>query len=137
MIIEESMHVKFEESNSLVRNVVEIDSLGEDFEKIFMKDSSAQEEDDKKKDDTNDEVQDVEVEPTQPLQKDWRFAINHPKDLIIGNVSKRVTTRSKLHDICGCFTFIFHIEPKNILKVEGDSYWLLAMQEELNQFERN
>ena len=40
--------------------------------------------------------------------------------------------------ICGGhYAFISHIEPKNILKAEGDSYWLLAMQEELNQFERN
>ena len=28
-------------------------------------------------------------------------------------------------------------EPKNILEAEGDSYWSLAMQEVLNQFERN
>ena len=33
--------------------------------------------------------------------------------------------------------FISHIEPKNIIEAEGDSYWLFAMQEELNQFERN
>ena len=33
---------------------------------------------------------------------------------------------------------LFHnIEPKNILETEADSYWFLAMQEELNQFERN
>jgi len=77
------------------------------------------------------------VEPTQPLLKDWRYATSHPKDLIIGDVSKGVTTRSQLHDICGYFAFISHIEPKNILEAEGDSYWLLAIQEELNQFERN
>ena len=35
------------------------------------------------------------------------------------------------------FAFNSHIEPKNILEAEGDSYWLLAMQEELNQFEHN
>ena len=35
------------------------------------------------------------------------------------------------------FAFISHIERKNILKAEGNSYCLLAMQEELNQFERN
>ena len=64
LTIEKSMHVKFEESNSLVKNVVEIDFLSENFENIFMKDSPAQEEDDKKKDNTNGEVQDVEVEPT-------------------------------------------------------------------------
>ena len=34
--IEESMHVKFEESNTIVENVVEIDSLGEDMEKISL-----------------------------------------------------------------------------------------------------
>ena len=69
------------------------------------------------------------MEPTQPLSKDWRFASNHPKDLIIGDVSKGVITRSKLHDICGHFAFISHIEPKNILEDKTDSYWLLAMQE--------
>jgi len=62
---------------------------------------------------------------------------NHSKDLIIGDVSKGVTTRSKVHDLCGHFSFISHIEPKNVLKAEADSYWLLAMQEELSQFERN
>jgi len=69
--------------------------------------------------------------------KDWRFATSHPKELIIGDVSKGVTTRSKLHDFCGRFAFIAHIEPKNIVEAEGNSYSLLAMQEELNQFERN
>ena len=44
MTSEEYVHVKFEESNSLVKNVVETNSLGKDFEKNFMKDSVAQEE---------------------------------------------------------------------------------------------
>ena len=57
------------------------------------------------------------MEPTQPLLKDWRFASKHLKDLIIGDVSKGVATRSKLHEL------------KNILEAEADSYWLLAMQE--------
>ena len=83
------------------------------------------------------EVQEVEVEPPQPLPKDWRFTPHHLKDLIIGDVLKEVTTRSKLHDLCGHYAFISHFEPKNILEAEGDSYWLLAMQEELNQFEHN
>ena len=76
------------------------------------------------------------MEQSQPLPKDWRYASNHPKDLI-SDVSKGVTTRSKLHDFCGHFAFISYIEPKNILEAEGDSYWLLTMQEELNQFEHN
>jgi len=37
------MHVKFEESNAFIENVVEIDSLGENMEKISLKDSPIQE----------------------------------------------------------------------------------------------
>ena len=78
------------------------------------------------------EIQEVEKEPTQPLLKDWRFTSYHPKDLIIGDVSKGVTTRSKLHDLCRHYAFISHFEPKNILEADADSCWLLTMQEELN-----
>ena len=81
--IEESMHVKFEESN-VVENVVEIDSLGEDMERISLKDSPIQED----KQEPIGEVQKDEVEPSQLLPKDWGYATNHPKDLIIGDVSK-------------------------------------------------
>ena len=60
------------------------------------------------------------METTQPLPKDWRFASNHLKDLIIGDVSKGVTTRSKLHDLFGHFAFISYIEPKNIIEAEAN-----------------
>jgi len=79
LTIEESMHVKFEESNTLMKNVVEIDFLGEDIENVSLKDLQAQEDKYKPKDNTNGEIQDVEVEPTQPLSKDWRYATSHPK----------------------------------------------------------
>ena len=125
LTIEESMHVKFEEYDAFVKNVVEIDTLGEDMEKVSLEDSPTQE--DKQK--LNGEVQEDEVELSQPLPKDWRYATSHPKDLIIGDVSKGVITHSKLHNICGHFAFISHIEPKNILEAKGDSYWLLTMQE--------
>ena len=68
MSIEESMHVKFEKSNSFVKNIIENNSLREDMEKISLKDSPVCKI-------TNQEmmqiVQEVEVEPTQPLSKDW------------------------------------------------------------------
>ena len=122
-----------------MKNIVdcEIGSLSEDIEKISMKDSLMQEEEDVIKDDANGEVQEDKAEPTQLLSKDWRYATSHPKDLILGDVFKGVTTRSKLYNICDHFAFISHIEPKNILEATCDSYWLLAMQEELNQFQRN
>ena len=95
MTIEESMHVKFEESNVFVENVVEIDSLNEDMEKTSLKDSPTL--GDMPKDDEGNEVQEnkvqgneiqeIEVETTQPLPKDWRYNPHHPKNLIIGEVS--------------------------------------------------
>ena len=44
MTIEKSIHVKFEESNIFVENAVEIDSLGEDMERISLKDSPTEKE---------------------------------------------------------------------------------------------
>jgi len=40
LTIEEFILVKFEESNTLVKNVVKIDFLGEDMKQISLKDSS-------------------------------------------------------------------------------------------------
>ena len=51
-----------------MKNVVEIDSLGEDMKKITLKNSLIEEE--KLKTDIQGEVQEVEVEPSQPLPKD-------------------------------------------------------------------
>ena len=33
--------------------------------------------------------------------------------------------------------FVSHLESKNIIEAEKDSNWILAMQEKLNQCERN
>jgi len=59
LTVEGSMHVKFEESNTLVKNIVEIDFLVEDMKKITLKDSLSQE-NDKPKDDEHGEAQDLE-----------------------------------------------------------------------------
>jgi hypothetical protein len=61
----------------------------------------------------------------------------HPKDLIIGEIEHGVSTRSKLKNICNNMAFLSQIELKNINEVIEDELWILAMQEELNQFERN
>uniref|UniRef100_A0A2N9G2N2 CCHC-type domain-containing protein n=1 Tax=Fagus sylvatica TaxID=28930 RepID=A0A2N9G2N2_FAGSY len=58
---------------------------------------------------------------------------DNSKGKIIGIVS----TRSKLKNICNNMAFLSQIEPKNINEAIEDESWILAMQEELNQFERN
>jgi len=55
-------------SNAFVKNIVEIDSLDEDMEKITSKDSPIEEE--KSKIDVQGEVQDIKVQPRQSFPKD-------------------------------------------------------------------
>ena len=55
LTIEKSMHVKFEKPNAFMKNVIEIDSFGEDMKKITLKDSPLQETN-KPKDDEHGEV---------------------------------------------------------------------------------
>ena len=37
----------------------------------------------------------------------------------------------------GHIAFVSNIEPKNSKEAATDDYWIIAIQEELNQFERN
>ena len=81
--------------------------------------------------------QQVQSELSQDLPKDWKFVINHSQDQIISNPFSGVITRSYLRNICNNLAFIFQIEPKNINYALDDEDWMIAMQEELNQFERS
>jgi len=48
-----------------------------------------------------------------------------------------VQTKSKLKNFCAFYAFLFNIEPKNVNEALVDSNWVMVMQEELHQFERN
>ena len=79
----------------------------------------------------------MQGESNQDLSKEWKFVLNHPQDQIIGNPSSGVKTRSSLRNICNNLAFISQIELKNINSALDDENWMIVMQEELNQFERN
>jgi hypothetical protein len=58
-------------------------------------------------------------------------------DQILGDISKRVTTRSRLANFCEHYSFVSSIEPFRVEEALQDLDWVLAMQEELNNFKRN
>jgi hypothetical protein len=56
---------------------------------------------------------------------------------ILGDIHKGVTTRSRVAHFCEHYSFVSSIEPYRVEDALRDSDWVLAMQEELNNFTRN
>ncbi|GJT97559.1 retrovirus-related pol polyprotein from transposon TNT 1-94 [Tanacetum coccineum] len=61
---------------------------------------------------------------------------NHPLENVIGNLNQR-THRSQAQNQSNFFCFISTIEPKKVNEALTDDSWIVAMQEELNQFIAN
>ena len=67
----------------------------------------------------------------------WRFKSYHPPEQVMGNVGSGVKTRSSFKDFENHFALLADFEPTCVDDALKDSSWINAMQEELNQFERN
>src|SRR6266498_5803125 len=76
--------------------------------------------------------------PQQPQVKRVNRTLAHPSDLIIGNPSQGVKTCSQYHaSFCKHVTFISCIELKNVDDALQEEDWVMAIQDELNNFTRN
>jgi hypothetical protein len=62
---------------------------------------------------------------------------DHLVDSIRGDIQKGVTTRSRVAHFCEHYSFMSSIEPYKIEDALRDPDWVMAMQEELNNFTRN
>ena len=71
------------------------------------------------------------------LPKTQKYVRDHPIDQVIGDPIQGVRTRRALKETCEYAAYISQLEPKNFKKAENEESWILAMQEELGQFERN
>jgi hypothetical protein len=109
----------------------------------------------------NDEGEDQEVEPPQEESNDQgghahdqgeedeqvprpphprvhqAIQRDHPVNTILGDIQKGVTTRSPVAHFCEHYSFVSSIEPHRVEEALQDSDWVVAMQEELNNFIRN
>jgi hypothetical protein len=64
------------------------------------------------------------IPPTQVRASIQR---HHPVDQILGNISKGVTTRSRLANFCERYSFVSSIEPFRVEEALQDPNWVLAM----------
>ena len=79
--------------------------------------------------------QDFQPSPAnQDLPKEFRFAKHQPKENIIGTPDAGIRTRASLYNTMNHCAFISQMEPKTYKDSESDEHWIIAMQEELNQF---
>jgi hypothetical protein len=67
----------------------------------------------------------------QAIQRD------HPVNSILGDIHKGVTNKSRVAHFCEHYSFVSSIEPYRIEDALRDPDWVVAMQEELNNFTRN
>ena len=117
------MDVVFYESNSLdpKKDICIVDDdVGE------LMETNAQEENASKPLELEGPSKEDSEEMPQPtlkddLPKNWQFKKAHPQDLIIGDTTQGVTTRSKLKSIVN-LAFISQIEPKNIEDALSDEF---------------
>ena len=80
----------------------------------------------------------VESVPVDPLtSRPWKHQSSHPLDQILSDIHTGVQTRSKLKNFCAFYAFLSNIGPKSFHEALADSDWVIVMQEELHQFERN
>jgi hypothetical protein len=65
------------------------------------------------------------------VQKDY------PIDNILGDIEKGVTTKSHVLNFCEHYSFVSSLEPFKVEDTLRDLDWVVAMQEELNNFKHN
>jgi hypothetical protein len=89
--------------------------------------------------DNEDKEDDQEIQGQRPPHPRVHQAIqrDHPVNSILGDIHKGVTTRSRVAHFCEHYSFVFSIEPYMVEDALRDPDWVLAMQEELNNFTRN
>jgi len=146
LTIEESPHVVFDETNTRLARKEVLDDLVDTLERIHLDDNEeiipkrdeSQEEDHHEVEDNEmQEEPHEEQNPEEEPSREWRIVKDHPLDNVIGNINQGVSTRNVLRNTMNHMAFVSQIEPNCVSDAINDEHWSLAMQEELNQFERN
>jgi hypothetical protein len=89
-------------------------------------------------DQVDDDEEQIQRQPSVPHPRvHHTIQRYHPVDNILGSIKRGVTTRSRLAIFCEFYSFVSSLEPLKVEEALGDPDWIIAMQEELNNFTRN
>ncbi|KAH9734288.1 Integrase catalytic domain-containing protein [Citrus sinensis] len=129
LVVEEYMRVTFDESNpsSAEKEIIYDDADGElqeESSKDKQENAPQRNQEDEQEKQTNMEQHEG---ISQALPKEWRYVSSYPKDVILGDRSRGITTRSSLRNTCEHNAFISQIEPKFFADAENDESWIIAM----------
>jgi hypothetical protein len=103
-----------------------------------QEDENEDQEDEPPQEEGNDQDKEDDDGPRPPHPRVHQaIQIDHPVNTILGDIQKGVTTRSRVAHFCEHYSFVSSIEPYRVEDALRDSDWVLAMQEELNNFTRN
>src|SRR5256886_9376141 len=135
--IEESLHVRFDEqlSKPVIQETIE-EPINKLEDHLVEKPINIGTKDDEEVLEEINEEDIVNIEQNTNPPSELVELRDHPHEQVIGDITQGVRTRNQLGLYSDC-VFISEFEPKNIKEAIVDSSWILAMQEELNQFTRN
>jgi len=144
--VEESMHVKFDdkepgsetpEQDESFEDIQAIEDTSEPDQTEESEDSPEAEPTSKAQDEVaSDEAQDGSQQANQSKNA-FKYKSSHPEDQIIWNKDSPRRTRSYFRQEEFMIGLLSVIEPATVDEALSDDGWILAMQEELNQFQRN
>ncbi|KAK2389666.1 hypothetical protein QL285_063241 [Trifolium repens] len=88
-------------------------------------------------DDISEDDTQTSTETNEAPKRKFKYRSSHPEDLILGNKEIPRKTRPDYQQLDSLLGLISMIEPKNVDEALTDDGWIVAMQYELNQFQRN
>ncbi|KAK2411518.1 putative mitochondrial protein [Trifolium repens] len=146
-IVEESMHVKFDDKEPDDKKSEPVKDLSgsdesEDEAPEYDNNIESKEDSEAQEDAPSDVAQEHQTIDDNSEESDiprntFKYKSSHPEELILGNKNSPRKTRSNFRVEESLFGLVSLIEPKTTSEALSDDAWIVAMEEELNQFKRN
>src|SRR4051812_49220616 len=144
LIVEESINIRFDDKLGLEKpkqfeNFADFDiDISEDVESRSKAAEAGSLRSNGSEDQVAASLENLRISKEPTIRRSPRLASAHSEDVILGKKDDPIRTRAFLKNNAECqLGLISLIEPTSVDQALEDPYWIIAMQEELNQFKRN